>query len=40
MAGSPEIAAGRADIAAIAAEIFATLGTAGQVTPFTSCWRA
>ena len=36
MAASPEIAAGRADIAAIAAEIFATLGTAGQVTPFTS----
>ena len=36
MAASPEIAAGRADIAAIAAEIFATLGTAGQISPFTS----
>ena len=36
MAASPEIAAGRADIAAIAAEIFATLGTAGQIAPFTS----
>ena len=35
MAASPEIAAGRADITAIAAEIFATLGTAGQIAPFT-----
>src|ERR1700733_4422297 len=36
MAASPEIAAGRADIAAVAAEIFATLGRAGQIAPFTS----
>ena len=36
MAASPEIAAGRADIAAIAAEIFTTLGTARQIAPFTS----
>jgi 2-oxo-3-hexenedioate decarboxylase len=36
MAASPEIAAAPLDIAAIAAEIFATLGTAGQIAPFTS----
>jgi 2-oxo-3-hexenedioate decarboxylase len=36
MAASPEIAAGRVDIAAIAAEIFATLGTVRQIAPFTS----
>jgi 2-keto-4-pentenoate hydratase len=36
MAASPKIAAARADIAAIAAEIFSKLGTAGQIAPFTS----
>jgi 2-keto-4-pentenoate hydratase len=36
MAASPEIDAPSTDIAAIAAEIFATLGTAGQIAPFTS----
>jgi 2-keto-4-pentenoate hydratase len=36
MASSPAIAAAPADLSAIAAEIFAILGTGGQIAPFTS----
>jgi len=36
MAPSPAVAASPADLAAIAAEIFAMLGTGRQVAPFTS----